>query len=143
MVLLSQEVSTITKQEIGAILMKLREKSGKTREEVAELLGKSAKTVGHWETGYAQPDANTLFLLCTIYDADLNESFGFSSEQKNPPSTTEAAPGESAIELFNYINDALISMGFIKRSDDITSQQAEVILGVCRIIYAIFNQEEH
>lgn len=71
----------MTKQEIGAILMNLREKSGKSREEVAELLGKSVKTIGHWETGYAQPDANTLFLLCVIYDADLNASFGFSSSK--------------------------------------------------------------
>lgn len=75
----------MTKQEIGAILMRLREKSGKSREEVAELLGKSVKTVGHWETGYAQPDANTLFLLCTIYDADLSTSFGFSPTKKEPP----------------------------------------------------------
>ena len=94
MILLSQGVSTITKQEIGSILMKLREKAGKSREEVAELLGKSAKTIGHWETGYAQPDANTLFLLCTIYDADLNKSFGFSSGQEKSPSTDEAALGD-------------------------------------------------
>lgn len=94
MVLLSQGVSTITKREIGLILMGLREKAGKSREEVAELLGKSVKTVGHWETGYAQPDANTLFLLCTIYDADLNDSFGFSSGQKNSPNMTEFAPEE-------------------------------------------------
>lgn len=94
MVLLSQGVSTITRQEIGSILMNLREKAGKSREEVADLLGKSVKTVGHWETGYAQPDANTLFLLCTIYDADLNESFGFSSEQRKSPSADKSALGE-------------------------------------------------
>lgn len=71
--------------------MKLREKAGKSREEVADLLGKSVKTVGHWETGYAQPDANTLFLLCTIYGADLNESFGFPSNiKKAPPISDEA-----------------------------------------------------
>lgn len=74
----------MTKQEIGAILMGLREKAGKSREEVAELLGKSVKTIGHWETGYAQPDANTLFLLCTIYGADLNEAFGFDDTKKFP-----------------------------------------------------------
>lgn len=75
----------MTRQDIGAILMKLREDAGKSREEVAELLGKSAKTIGHWETGYAQPDANTLFLLCTIYDADINTSFGFNSKEKKAP----------------------------------------------------------
>lgn len=82
----------MTKSEIGAILFNLREKSGKSREEVAELLGKSVKTVGHWETGYAQPDANTLFLLCTIYGADLNTSFGFQTENNEKP-TPESRDG--------------------------------------------------
>lgn len=81
----------MTKQEIGSILMRLRERAGKSREEVAELLGKSVKTVGHWETGYAQPDANTLFLLCTIYGADLNESFGFPSNSKKAPPISDEA----------------------------------------------------
>ncbi len=81
----------MTKQEIGSILMQLRERAGKSREEVAELLGKSVKTVGHWETGYAQPDANTLFLLCTIYGADLNDSFGFPSSSKKAPSISDEA----------------------------------------------------
>ena len=78
----------MTRQEIGTILQELREKAHKTREEVGDLLGKSAKTVGHWETGYASPDANTLFLLCTIYGADLNEAFGFKSSR---PKTSKAA----------------------------------------------------
>ncbi len=86
--------------------MKLREKAGKSREEVAELLGKSAKTIGHWETGYAQPDANTLFLLCTIYDADLNKSFGFSSGQEKSPSTDEAALGdEQERNVMNLVSE--------------------------------------
>lgn len=81
----------MTKQEIGSILMRLRERAGKSREEVADLLGKSVKTVGHWETGYAQPDANTLFLLCTIYGADLNESFGFPANSKKAPPISDEA----------------------------------------------------
>jgi len=91
MVFFTQEVRFVTKQEIGGILMNLRENAGKTREEVAELLGKSVKTVGHWETGYAQPDANTLFLLCTIYGADLNASFGFPTLKKEAPSYSNEA----------------------------------------------------
>lgn len=87
----------MTKQEIGSILMKLREQSGKSREEVAELLGKSVKTIGHWETGYAQPDANTLFLLCTIYDADLNSSFGFCSKQKSGANSVETELGKLSV----------------------------------------------
>lgn len=62
---------------------------------------------------------------------------------KKSPSTTEAAPGEKVLELFNYINDILISMGFIGEGDDITDQQAEIILGICRILRATFDNGEH
>ncbi len=87
----------MTKQDIGAILLKLRTDAGKTRDEVAELLGKSVKTIGHWETGYAQPDANTLFLLCTIYGADLNAAFGFGSSEKSADSSSKEKSSESAL----------------------------------------------
>ena len=56
----------MTKTEIGSILKELRVSSGKTQKEVAELLGRKQQIVGHWETGYSQPDANTLFTLCDI-----------------------------------------------------------------------------
>lgn len=67
----------MTKEEIGAILKSLRNKTGMTQKEVAELLGRKQQIIGHWETGYAQPDANTLFKLCEIYNTTVDEAFGF------------------------------------------------------------------
>ena len=92
----------MTKKELGAILSSLREASGKSREEVAELLNRSVKTVGHWETGYAQPDANTLFLLCTIYGADLNASFGFEPTNERPQLSPDAL---KVAEAYNGLDD--------------------------------------
>lgn len=60
------------------------------REQVAAILEKSVKTIGHWESGYAMPDANMLFLTCSIYEADVNEAFGFGpSEGERELSTDE------------------------------------------------------
>lgn len=70
----------MTKEEIGSILKKLRIACGMTQKEVAERLGRNQPIVGHWETGYAQPDANTLFTLCNIYGVTVDDAFGF---QKN------------------------------------------------------------
>lgn len=67
----------MTKEQIGLILKELRLESGKTQKEVAELLGRKQQIVGHWETGYAQPDANTLFTLCEIYGTTVDAAFGF------------------------------------------------------------------
>ena len=53
-----------------------------SRDQVASILQKSVKTIGHWESGYAMPDANMLFLLCSVYEADINEAFGFGPSEK-------------------------------------------------------------
>lgn len=57
----------MTKKEIGQTLRQLREDAGLSRDQVAAVLEKSVKTIGHWESGYATPDANMLFLMCSIY----------------------------------------------------------------------------
>lgn len=67
----------MTKEEIGLILKELRVSCGMTQKEVAERLGRNQPIVGHWETGYAQPDANTLFTLCNIYGVTVDDAFGF------------------------------------------------------------------
>jgi transcriptional regulator with XRE-family HTH domain len=70
----------MTKEEIGKILKQLRIDAGMTQKEVAEALGKSQPLIGHWETGYSQPDANTLFTLCSLYGTTVDKAFGFDSE---------------------------------------------------------------
>lgn len=73
----------LTKQEIGQIPKQLRINSGKTQKEVADLLGRNQPIVGHWESGYAQPDANTLFSLCKIYGVSVDEAFGFKPKRNS------------------------------------------------------------
>ncbi len=77
----------MTKEEIGLILKELRISCGMTQKEVAEKLGRTQQIVGHWETGYAQPDANTLFILCDIYGITVDDAFGF--KKNNNISKTE------------------------------------------------------
>lgn len=72
----------MTREDIGAILKQLRLNCGMTQKEVAEKLGRKQQIVGHWETGYAQPDANTLFTLCEIYGTTVDEAFGFSRKKE-------------------------------------------------------------
>lgn len=73
----------MTKEEIGAILKTLRINSGKTQKQVAEAIGRTQQIIGHWETGYSQPDANTLFGLCELYGVSVDDAFGFSNKKAN------------------------------------------------------------
>lgn len=61
-----------TKQEIGAVMKKMRLDAGLTQKAVAQKIGRSQQIVGHWESGYAQPDIDTFIQLCELYGSDLN-----------------------------------------------------------------------
>lgn len=101
----------MTKQEIGKILREAREAKGLSRKYVAEALERNEKIVGHWETGYSQPDANTLFELCDLYDLSIDEAFG-----KKKPTINEAdgdvrpISDDSAIVLRKQLHDYVDSL---------------------------------
>ena len=71
----------MTREEIGFRLKQARLAAHMTQVEVAERLGKRQQVVGHWETGYSQPDANTLFTLCDLYKTTVDQLFGFTSKE--------------------------------------------------------------
>lgn len=83
----------LTKQQIGDILKELRISSGFSQKDVADHLGRRQQIISHWETGYTQPDANTLFELCEFYGADISASFGFSGNR------VKLSKGEAALVL--------------------------------------------
>ncbi len=65
----------ISKGEIAVILKNLRKMSGLTQQELARLMGRSQQVIGHWETGYSQPDISTLLALFELYDKSIDETF--------------------------------------------------------------------
>lgn len=65
----------MTKLEIADILKRIRKSTGLTQQQLADKLGKSQQIVGHWETGYSQPDMSTLFELFNMYGISLDETF--------------------------------------------------------------------
>lgn len=71
----------MTKEEIGKIIKNTRLAAGLTQKQVAEQLNRPQQTIANWEVGRSQPDANTLFELFQILDADLNTAFGFTTKK--------------------------------------------------------------
>lgn len=69
----------MTKDEIAAILREIRLEAGFTQKEAAEKIGRKQQTLASWETGQSQPDANTLFVLCSLYGTTVDAAFGFNS----------------------------------------------------------------
>ena len=67
--------------KVGFRLRELRQMSGYTQQEVADMLGlKNKSTLGSWEIGKSEPHANTFLKLCRIYGVtDVLAEFGQSS----------------------------------------------------------------
>jgi transcriptional regulator with XRE-family HTH domain len=55
------------KERIAARLKDAREESGKSRAEVAGILGLSESSVGNWERAYRLPDRETIDQIAAIY----------------------------------------------------------------------------
>ena len=80
----------MSRQEIAATLKRLRNACGLTAKEVGLYVGKSDKTVGAWENGRGQPDADTLLLLCGLYRVtDVQAEFGYKKSSTVEGDTVE------------------------------------------------------
>ena len=77
--------------KIGHVLKYYRKLNDLSVNEVSELLTKynspaAAKTIYAWENSTTQPDADTLMLLCEIYNIEnILEAFGYKEKNTNAP----------------------------------------------------------
>lgn len=91
----------MTKLEIAERLRNARINAGYTQKDVAAYTGRSSKLVGHWETGYSQPDADTIASLLRLYNVDANDFFDI--HEHNPGSISEIESSqEEAVLIKNY-----------------------------------------
>ena len=60
-------------QKIGGFLRDLRKQKGLSQEQLAEILGVSARTVSRWETAVNMPDLSILIQIAEFYDVDIKE----------------------------------------------------------------------
>lgn len=62
-------------------------------------------------------------------------------DAKNPPSAAEAAPGGDVQKMLEILDESLVKMGYVVADDDLTEQQEEVLIGICRILRATFKKK--
>lgn len=123
---------------LGSKINEIRKQKGLSIDELCDLSGIPKGTLSKITAGITtSPTLDTVraiasALECKLDDLDDNQS------AKKSPSTDEAAPGEDVSNIFDQLNDTLVSIGFIKDGEDLTAQQAEVLIAICRIINATF-----
>lgn len=118
-------------------LIEARENIGYNRKEFAEKVNIPYRTITNYENGAREAGSDYLTRVATICGVTTDWLLGVSDIKKSP-SVAEAAPGDRISEIFDKLNDMLVSEGLIKDGEDLTDRQAEVLLSICRIIGATF-----
>ena len=125
----------MTKIEIAQKLKSARNEAGLSRSQVADVIGKSTKVIGHWETGYSQPDADTLASLLTLYKVDANSFFDI---EKAPASRQEPL---ISMEASNSILDGLIKAGIINDGPDLSDEDLAFLTHIIQLLDTWFSRK--
>lgn len=64
-------------------LIRLRDKSGLSQEQLAEMLGVSRTAVAKWEAGYGMPKLKNLVTLAKLFSVSLDELILSQSDNSN------------------------------------------------------------
>lgn len=119
-------------------LVELKKKSGKTLKQISEESKVPLGTLNKLFSGQTKdPKLETVQAVVHALGYTLDDLDDGQSAKKSP-STAEAALGEEVFTIFDQLNDMLVSIGLIKDGEDLTAQQAEVLIAICRIINATF-----
>lgn len=132
-------------ETFGQRLVLAREHQNLSQKELAEKLGITPTRLNYWEKDKREPAIDMIKAIAQTLEVDTNFLVGLhESDQKTikkSPGTTEATPGDDVLEMFNFLNRGLVSSGLLGENDDITEQQAEILISVARILHATFNKD--
>ena len=136
------------RERIRLNLLSAMEKSGINQVQLADKLGISKGTVNNWARGNNSPDVDMVPQICKVLEIsilDLYSPTKLESQElasKKSPSATETAPGEDVSQVFDYLCNGLEAMGLIGEGEDISDRQADVLLGICAILRATFDNPQ-
>lgn len=119
----------MTKLEIAQKLKAARIKAGLTQVKAGDAIGKSYKLVGHWETGYSQPDADTLASLLKLYNVDANDFF----EINKAPAEQQEQSGGGNISLEDS-NRLLVALGFIHEGEQLSDNDLAFLANIIGLL---------
>lgn len=124
------------------IINTLKKEKGITNAQLAEKAGITLSTIDKLTSGInTNPTLDTLIAICDVLGCTLNDFSNKKYEDRKSPSSGNGELRENEIEMFNYLRNGLINLGYIRDGQDITASQAQVISSVCRILDASFNNK--
>lgn len=96
-----------------------------------------------FKRGLQNAGVSTMIKVFNALDLDiesiLEEKLRHRDEMKKSSDADLAATEDEVSRLFDGLNELLVSTGLISDGEDVSDEQADVLLGVCRILNAVFN----
>ena len=122
---------------LGDKINEIRKQKGLSIDDLCALSGIPKGTLSKITAGITtSPTLDTVRAIANALECRLDDLDD--SQTKKSPSTAEAAPGEDVLKLLEALDGFLVDMGYIGVDDDLTDQQQEVLIGICRILRATF-----
>lgn len=125
-----REGAHITKLECAERLKSARESVGLTQNQVAKKIGRPQQTVGSWETGRSQPDANTLRELLILYNCSPNEFFNYHDPKERLPRLSEQEIKIAlAYRVANADDRTVVNITLRKYMKEDDGEKSEIAIG--------------
>lgn len=123
-------------------LREMKELSGLTTKEISARSGIPEPTLEKIFAGATKdPKLETMRQLVHFFGFTLDDLEATTEIIKKFPATNDTVSGEAVMDIFNYLNEGLISLGIIREDEDITKEQADILISIARIIRATFDKE--
>ena len=128
--------------EVGELISFYRKQAGMTIDELAAQSGVPKGTLNKIGGVTKAPTLDNMKSIARALGKTLADFDDTPIDTRKSPSVAEAAlGGKDVLSIFNYLNEGLVSLGFIDAGSDITEQQADVLISICRILRAAFEKQ--
>lgn len=81
-------------------IKKYREQKRISQRRLADMIGKSFRTVQQWESGETFPNAEAIWDLCEVFDTDPNDLLGWWDEHARPEAPDLTPEEAELLECF-------------------------------------------
>lgn len=125
----------------GRRLVASREKHNISQKELAEQLGITPTRLNYWEKDKREPAIEMIKLIAQVLEVDANYLIGYQPQDKEPPSTAEAAPGGSRISM-EESNRLLVALGLIKEGQDLSDDDLAFLEHIVGLLDAWFDKRK-
>ena len=122
-------------KEIAQRILCAREKNGMTQREVAERLNVKETTYANWEKGRAQPNVDTIYSLCKLFNESFDIWLGLEHSYSDFESSTlticESSTDYPSIPNINLTSDENKLLSLWREASYEGQQAALAVLSTC------------